>query len=312
MTATAATPIPERLTEIQNLPLLAGLHDDEQFGKEMCVMEAVAYVAGEPHSDHPACACPVIADVLRCWNDRLGEGERANADRDRLLKPLVARLVGSRSTPDVEAKRRTILREWVRTAPLADYLEIAGLSEHADAVRANPLDYKTIRAARDAAWEIRREQRAALRAKVTEAVKTKLGAAAAAAAAAAVAVAAAADAAVADAAVAAVAAAVAAVADAAVADAAVAADAVAAAAAAADAADAVAAAAAAADAAAAFGYGTPGYWKVRAAVYDAVREKYDAVVQADDRLRSLRSRNEEGLLATIDRMLAVTHETLAS
>ena len=36
-----------------------------------CVMEAVAYVAGEPWTDRPECACPVISVLLRRWNDDL-------------------------------------------------------------------------------------------------------------------------------------------------------------------------------------------------------------------------------------------------
>ena len=31
----------------------------------MCLMEAVAYVAGEPHSDSPACASPILASIGR-------------------------------------------------------------------------------------------------------------------------------------------------------------------------------------------------------------------------------------------------------
>ena len=36
---------------------------------EMCVMEAVAYVAGERWSDAPQCACPVITSFMVSWND---------------------------------------------------------------------------------------------------------------------------------------------------------------------------------------------------------------------------------------------------
>ena len=47
-------------------------------------MEAVAYVAGEPWSDNPACACWTIGNFLREWNDVLPD-----ADRDALLRPLI-------------------------------------------------------------------------------------------------------------------------------------------------------------------------------------------------------------------------------
>ena len=97
----------ERLAALP--PLSAGAH--EHVGEGACVMEAVAYVAGEPWSDKPACACPVLGAFLRTWNDDLSD-----TDRDRLLRPLVRRLVGSRSTPEVEARRSWLAMDWlVRT-----------------------------------------------------------------------------------------------------------------------------------------------------------------------------------------------------
>ena len=97
----------ERLAALP--PLSAGAH--EHVGEGACVMEAVAYVAGEPWSDTPACACPVLGAFLRTWNDDLSD-----TDRDRLLRPLVRRLVGSRSTPEVEARRSWLAMDWlVRT-----------------------------------------------------------------------------------------------------------------------------------------------------------------------------------------------------
>lgn len=48
----------EKLEELKAISLQCGSHKEAQ--KQFCVMEAVAYVAGEPHSDHPQCACPVI------------------------------------------------------------------------------------------------------------------------------------------------------------------------------------------------------------------------------------------------------------
>ena len=97
----------ERLAALP--PLSAGGHEHVDEGA--CFMEAVAYVAGEPWSDKPACACPVLGAFMRAWNDDLPE-----ADRDRLLRPLVRRLVGSRSPPEVEARRSWLAMDWlVRT-----------------------------------------------------------------------------------------------------------------------------------------------------------------------------------------------------
>ena len=43
--------------DIEALVLQKGAHRSAAEG--MCIMEAVAYVAGEPFSDHPSCASPV-------------------------------------------------------------------------------------------------------------------------------------------------------------------------------------------------------------------------------------------------------------
>lgn len=77
--------IAERLHEVQRLQLGHGAHPSQE---AMCVMEAVAYVAGEPWSDEPECASPTIATFLRTWNDSLPSDE----ERTRLLAPLIPRL----------------------------------------------------------------------------------------------------------------------------------------------------------------------------------------------------------------------------
>ena len=118
----------ERLAALPSLS--AGAH--EHVGEGACVMEAVAYVAGEPWSDTPACACPVLGAFLRTWNDDLSD-----TDRDRLLRPLVRRLVGSRSTPEVEARRSWLAMDWlVRTNAPAWLQLVPALVPHAAALTA--------------------------------------------------------------------------------------------------------------------------------------------------------------------------------
>ena len=48
----------KKVAQLRTLELLAGSHTGPEDG--MCVMEAVAYFAGEPFSDHPACVSPII------------------------------------------------------------------------------------------------------------------------------------------------------------------------------------------------------------------------------------------------------------
>jgi hypothetical protein len=214
-------------TKIKNhLPegflLSHGGHTTREEG--MCLMEAVAFLAGEKHSASPKCACPQISSFGIRANDAIYD----DVTRTRALLPLAEKIVGTKSTKAVEKRRSFIavdvaIRE---VAPL--WLEAhPELAHHAAKLRALPeiVDAATLEqgfavrdAARAAAWDVRRKATDGLAAKIKAALPTlakpeglsdqdwKIAAAAAAAVAAA-AVAAAAEAAVAAAAAAAVAAA---------------------------------------------------------------------------------------------------------
>lgn len=91
-----------RLRVAQRFTLTAGQHTSALDGA--CLLEAVAYVAGEPWSDEPACACPVLAGLLRGWNDALHPAQR------QTLKRYMARLVGSRGTDEQTDERTAIVR----------------------------------------------------------------------------------------------------------------------------------------------------------------------------------------------------------
>ncbi|MBA2125090.1 hypothetical protein DLM45_02465 [Hyphomicrobium methylovorum] len=104
------------------------------FDDGLCAMEAVAYIAGEPWSDHPACACPVIAAFMRSWNDGLPSDE----DRNRLLLPLVPKLVGTRATPEIEQRRATMAADWLIRTHTVAWLRLAKLDAQADALAALP------------------------------------------------------------------------------------------------------------------------------------------------------------------------------
>ena len=87
----------KNLPDLAELMLLHGAHQKREEG--VCLMEAVAWIAGEPHSDHPACTDVALAAYGRALNDRLKDDER------QLLRPLVSKLVGTRGTREL-AKRR--------------------------------------------------------------------------------------------------------------------------------------------------------------------------------------------------------------
>jgi hypothetical protein len=146
----------DRLAQIEALSLSSGSH--EEFESGMCVMEAVSYITGEPWGDAPQCACPVITSFMVAWNDGLPNDE----DRGRLLKPLIPQIVGTRSTPEVEARRSYMALDWLIRVHTPKFLGLVPeLAHHAKALR--DLDAivdmagataagARVRAARDAAW----------------------------------------------------------------------------------------------------------------------------------------------------------------
>jgi hypothetical protein len=71
----------------------------------MCLLEAVAYLAGEPHSDCPTCVSPVLAAFGRSINDGLFAKHLGE------LVPYAARLVGT-VNPALEQDRVLAIVDW--------------------------------------------------------------------------------------------------------------------------------------------------------------------------------------------------------
>lgn len=110
---------------LDTITLSHGGHASPDAG--MCAMEAVAYIAGEPHSDHPACVSPVIAAALRRWNDNLPD----NATRDRLIKPLLPHVIGTAGSAAVENRRAWMATDWLVRVHTPVWLRLAGFEDHA-------------------------------------------------------------------------------------------------------------------------------------------------------------------------------------
>ena len=123
----------ERLEKLFALSLKHGAHAD--FERGVCAMEAVAWLAGEPHSDSPKCACPVVAALVRSWNDSLPTDE----DRNRLLRPLVPKIVGTRGKTDALLLRRMwAVVDWQIRVYAPAFLRAAKLDEAARALESLP------------------------------------------------------------------------------------------------------------------------------------------------------------------------------
>ena len=128
--------------DLDALTLTAGAHEDR--GNGLCLMEAVAWFAGEGHSDHPVCVSPVLGAFGRVLNDVLPDGRRQD------LKPLVPLLPGT-AGDGKDQVRGLMAADWLVRVYLPAWLELAGLD--AGELRGLPvLDSARARAA--AAWDI--------------------------------------------------------------------------------------------------------------------------------------------------------------
>jgi hypothetical protein len=115
------------IIDLESIVLKAGNHDSIEEG--MCVMEMVSYLANEPWSDHPACVSPVLGVFLRAWNDALDDDTRQK------LKPYARRVIGTAGDGKDEA-RAWMCVDWLARIQAPAWLDLAGLSQHAGAVRA--------------------------------------------------------------------------------------------------------------------------------------------------------------------------------
>ena len=136
--------------------LKKGSHKSSEAG--MCALEAVAWLAEEPHSDSPQCACPVIASFVRRLNDIMTNGERKE------LVPLLQGIIGTKGSSELERKRGFACADWavrvILPMRLDHYAQTEGLeslAEHAAALRDLPkvVDRDTALAAKMLAVRVR-------------------------------------------------------------------------------------------------------------------------------------------------------------
>lgn len=120
----------DRAALLDTVTFSDGAHDPDS--GQMCVMEAAAYLAGEPWSDHPQCVSPVIAEFLRSWNDCLSEPSRTT-----LLRPLLPLVIGTRTNDADEQTRAWMATDWLVRVQAPAWLDLSpSLAPHAAALRA--------------------------------------------------------------------------------------------------------------------------------------------------------------------------------
>ncbi len=88
----------------QTIKLTKGKHTSKEHGA--CVMELASMLADEPFSDHPASVCPVMAALLRAYNDSVDDRRRQD------LYSYAAKVVGSRGSAELERLRYEHVSAW--------------------------------------------------------------------------------------------------------------------------------------------------------------------------------------------------------
>ena len=154
------TTLPERLPllGLDGIVLRNGNHGRREDG--VCALEAAAWLAGLPHSDAPACVCPVIRSFVIGWNDAIPDDARRTA----LLKPFLLKILDTKSTREVELTRSYLAFDWLVRVQAPAWLDLSpALQGHAAALRAlaEITDQKTIDAASPSVAAARAAARAA-------------------------------------------------------------------------------------------------------------------------------------------------------
>jgi hypothetical protein len=122
---------PERLTlaDLDRIVLKSGGHERRALDA-LCVMEAVAWLAGREHTDHPPCVSTTIGAFLRSWNDTMNDGDR------QILKPLIPQVIGTAGTLKQELQRSWMALDWYCRVSAPAWLRLAGLVTEAQAIEA--------------------------------------------------------------------------------------------------------------------------------------------------------------------------------
>ncbi len=144
---------------LDELVLRQGSHTTREKG--VCLLEAVAWWAGEAHSGRPTCVSPALAAFGIGWND----GMRSDDEREQ-LKPYIPLLVGTAGDPEADKRRAWMALDWLVRTYAPAWLRAAGLGEHAEtlatlrpltdsecATAALPVTKAARDAARGAAWD---------------------------------------------------------------------------------------------------------------------------------------------------------------
>ncbi|MEU9835591.1 hypothetical protein AB0D67_28995 [Streptosporangium sp. NPDC048047] len=113
------------MIDLATVTLTPGDHSTREDG--VCLLEAVAWVAGEPHSDEPRCVSPLLTAYGRQLNDVLPD------DKRQLLRPLIPLMIGTAGDGHDEARSYLAL-DWLIRTYTAEWLSVTGFAIQATAL----------------------------------------------------------------------------------------------------------------------------------------------------------------------------------
>ena len=102
--------------------LAYGTHATPDDGR--CAMEWVSYLAGEPHSDQPACVSPVLRAFCTTLNDALDDDPRQR------LRPYLTRTIGT-ADDGLDEARTWMALDWLVRTYTAAWLTVAKMPSSA-------------------------------------------------------------------------------------------------------------------------------------------------------------------------------------
>jgi hypothetical protein len=112
--------------DLETLILAKGAHNDRSDG--LCLLEAVAWWAGETHTDQPACVSPILGAYGRAINDLLPH------DKRQQLRQLIPLLPGT-AADGLDETRSYAALDWLIRTWIPTWLDLAALKNDATALR---------------------------------------------------------------------------------------------------------------------------------------------------------------------------------
>ena len=99
--------------------------------------EALAWMAGDPHSENPPSVCPVLLAAIRFWGRNLSQ-----ASRNTLLIPLLPNLLHTGSDSTTSTQRAHLFMVWTIMTNTSAWLDAAG--RHSDALSLRNTPYTNL------------------------------------------------------------------------------------------------------------------------------------------------------------------------